>query len=485
MSTSPNYYSRLGLTKDATSEDIRLAYRRVARVIHPDVNKDLAAGEVFIQIKEAYEILSDPVKRAAYDASPDSDDDAVPLSLNIHYSRPALTRIDQPQIVYVLMELIPVIDNLGESSPPLNICLVIDRSTSMQGTRMDVVKKTAIDIVHQLRPHDILSIVAFNDRAELVLPATQSSQQDNIEASIHMLQTAGSTEMYRGLETGFLEIRKSRRRNSINHLILITDGHTYGDQDACIRLADQAASLGIGITALGIGSEWNDAFLDDLTSRTGHNSVYVAEPMDIEWLLKGKLQTLGQVSIDQVAFNAQVGQKVSLNYAFRLEPEAASLNTSETIQIGSIPQDAKLRLILEFIIDPLPTRKAKIILAHGYFNLGIPSRSAPTSVFQFNLQRPVRNTPDLEPPPDSIIKAMEQLTLYRMQEKVQFEVAAGDITNATRHLQLLATNLLSRGERDLAYAVINEIDHLQEHHSFSEAGDKRIKYGTRSLILPE
>jgi len=485
MSTSSNYYARLGLTKDATSEEIRLAYRQVARRLHPDVNKDLAAGEVFIQIKEAYEVLSDPVKRADYDASPLSDDDSTPLTLNILYSRSVLTRINQPQLVYVLLEMIPVQDRLSDSSPPLNICLVIDRSTSMQGERMDVVKETAIELVHQLRPDDILSIVAFSDRAELLLPATQSSKQDNIEASIHMLQTAGSTEIYRGLETGFLEVRKSRKKTSINHVILITDGRTYGDEAACLKLADQAASQGIGITGLGIGSEWNDAFLDDLTSRTGGNSMYVAEPIDIEWLLKRKFRTLGQVSIDHIVFDAQMGQNVSLNYAFRLEPEASILNTTPPIQLGSIPQDSKLRILLEFIVDPLPSGTGNVVLADGYFTLGIPSRSAPTSMLQFNLRRPVKKSPDFELPPDAIIKAMEHLTLYRMQEKAQHEVVAGDFTNATRHLQFLATHLLSRGKRDLASAVINEIDHLHHYHSFSAAGEKRIKYGTRALILPE
>ena len=485
MSTSPNFYTRLGLTKGATLEDIRLAYRQAARYLHPDVNQDHDATEVFMQMKEAYEVLSDPVKRAAYDGSPSSDEDSIPLILNSFYSQPVLTRIDQPQLVYVLLEMIPIEDQISDSSSPLNLCLVIDRSTSMQGERMDMVKKTAIELVHQLRPDDILSIVVFNDRAELLLPASQPFKPGDIESSIRMIQTGGGTEIFQGLETGFLEVHRKRKKNLINHLILITDGHTYGDESACLQLGNRAASQGIGITGLGIGNEWNDAFLDDLASRTGSSSMYVAEPVDIGRLLKRKLRKLGQICIDHIILDAQMGEKVSLTYAFRLEPESSSLNTTPPLHLGGIPHDAKLKLILEFFLDPLPTKNSNLVLADGFFTFQIPSKSNSNNTLQFNLRSPIEKSANFELPPDDLIQSLEQLTLYRMQENVQQEVTAGDFTNATRHLQFLATHLLSRGKRDLAYAIINEIDHLNQHHSFSEAGKKRLKYGTRALILPE
>jgi Ca-activated chloride channel family protein len=71
-----------------------------------------------------------------------------------------------------------------------------------------------------------------------------------------------------------------------------------------------------------------------------------------------------------------------------------------------------------------------------------------------------------------------------MQEKAQEELENGDTVKASRHLQYLATHLLSRGEKELANAVLKEADHIQKSSKFSEEGDKRIKYGTRSLMLP-
>lgn len=62
-----DYYAALGVKKSASTEDIRKAFRKLARKYHPDVNPDKAAEERFKQISEANDVLSDPKKRKIYD----------------------------------------------------------------------------------------------------------------------------------------------------------------------------------------------------------------------------------------------------------------------------------------------------------------------------------------------------------------------------------------------------------------------------------
>src|ERR1044072_5004890 len=62
-----DYYETLGVPRDASNEDIRKAYRKLARENHPDVNKDPGADDRFKEISEAYEVLRDPDKRTRYD----------------------------------------------------------------------------------------------------------------------------------------------------------------------------------------------------------------------------------------------------------------------------------------------------------------------------------------------------------------------------------------------------------------------------------
>ncbi|MFF1654037.1 DnaJ domain-containing protein, partial [Streptomyces sp. NPDC058255] len=62
-----DYYDVLGVARDASSEEIQQAFRKLARKHHPDVNKDPAAEERFKEINDAYSVLSDPRTRQRYD----------------------------------------------------------------------------------------------------------------------------------------------------------------------------------------------------------------------------------------------------------------------------------------------------------------------------------------------------------------------------------------------------------------------------------
>ena len=62
-----DYYEIIGVARDATQDDIKRAYRKLARKYHPDVSKEADAEARFKEVGEAYEVLKDPEKRAAYD----------------------------------------------------------------------------------------------------------------------------------------------------------------------------------------------------------------------------------------------------------------------------------------------------------------------------------------------------------------------------------------------------------------------------------
>src|SRR5687768_2924643 len=67
MAVKRDYYEVLGVERSASEDDVRRAYRRLARQFHPDVNKDAEAGARFKEVSEAYEVLSDAEKRRTYD----------------------------------------------------------------------------------------------------------------------------------------------------------------------------------------------------------------------------------------------------------------------------------------------------------------------------------------------------------------------------------------------------------------------------------
>src|ERR687898_3361866 len=67
MARGPDHYKTLGVDKKASQDDIKKAYRKLARQYHPDTNNDTGAEERFKEVSEAYDVLSDPEKRKKYD----------------------------------------------------------------------------------------------------------------------------------------------------------------------------------------------------------------------------------------------------------------------------------------------------------------------------------------------------------------------------------------------------------------------------------
>ena len=66
-SNKRDYYEVLGVSRSASEDELKKAFRRLAKQYHPDANKEHGAEAHFIEVNEAYEVLSDPVKRKRYD----------------------------------------------------------------------------------------------------------------------------------------------------------------------------------------------------------------------------------------------------------------------------------------------------------------------------------------------------------------------------------------------------------------------------------
>lgn len=481
-----DHYSTLGVFRDATQEEIKRAYFEAAQRLHPDKNTVAGETELFLDIQQAYEVLSNPKRRSQYDAT--LPPEAVEVNRFIRHeilcSRPNLVRLGEEQLIYVLLEIGPREEQSSElPTPPLNICLVLDRSTSMQGEKMDILKATAIQLMRSLRPQDVLSVVAFSDRAEVIVPASISLDKKRQEASIQMMQTSGGTEIYHGLEAGMREIRRTIDPSRVNHLILLTDGNTYGDEQACLQLAEEAASYNIGLTGMGIGNEWNDIFLDALASKTGGSSAYISQPKDIERFLVEKFKALVSTYADEVLLEFQEQEHIRINYAFRLQPEGGHIEVSAPLRLGPILRDTPLHVMLELIIGPQALAEDDVLLMSGYLKASINSQSMPVPPIRIRLTRSVDQTASTDGPPTRILKALSRLTLYRMQERAQTAVNDGRYETASRHLQNLATHLLSQGENSLAKTALLEAENLERMHSWTTSGSKDIKYSTRALLL--
>jgi Ca-activated chloride channel family protein len=485
MLEDSTFYAILDVAKDASDEEIKAAYRNAAIKIHPDTNPEIGSSELFLRVQEAYDTLSNPEKRSGYDLTlPPEEISTQGFAIKRVFSKTVISPSENPQLLYTLLEVTPKPINLHPKNLPLNLALVLDRSTSMHGGRMDMVKDNAIRFLRQMNQNDIISIVTFSDKAEVLIPATRLSDLSLIESRISRIQTGGATEIYQGLSAGVAQIRKNCNPGYVNHLILMTDGRTYGDEAECLELALQAAEEGIGISGLGIGHEWNDQFLDKLASSSGGVSMFINGSKDLRQFLDMKFKNFEQVYAERVMINLTLAENIKLKYAFRLYPEAGPLPADISLNLGNLQQTKKIIIMLEFEVLFSRDDLKELNYANGLIQMHIPTRQVPYTRIPMRFNCLVDRNAGEQPVPQVIIQALSQLSLYRMQEKAREEVDAGNVEQASKHLQYLATHLLSKGQRDLAQTVLREADHIQKSKQFSEEGDKRIKYGTRALLLP-
>ena len=484
MPDKTDFYRRLNIGTGASEDAIKKAYRLAARKAHPDVNKNDGATQLFLDIQEAYKVLSDPTTKGDYDQGRDTHDSSSGILTAFEYSQEALLRLEEPQVIYTLVDIVSTQDEIQKTDDlPLNIALVLDNSTSMKGARLDILRAATKEIINDLGEEDLVSVISFNDRAKVLLTSQTKPSDVQLETALNDLYAEGGTEIFQGIEAGYEEIRKHPTLNYVNHIILITDGHTYGDEENCIALAKSAADQDIGISGLGIGIEWNDEFIDQLCALTGGQSLFIHDLKQVKEFLEHSIASLKEAFSRRLTLEIIPAPGVRLLSAFRILPEAIPLPIQAQFSLGILKKHNPHRVLFEFLVDPIPGKIDQAVIASGEY---VIKKKIRDQVIPFTLERILQSDPDsLEPPAPEIFKAISHLTFYRMQEKAQQDIASGNPGTAYQRLLNLSSHLMAKGEDALAKVAMNEADYIKSHNNFSPTGKKHLKYGTIRLLLPD
>jgi Ca-activated chloride channel homolog len=404
------------------------------------------------------------------------------LDITVQSSVSQLGALDTPQILYLLAELRPPKKQVSaQVNQPLNLALVIDRSTSMKGERLARVKSAANLVIEKLASGDIISVITYSDRAEVVVPASPLSNRLALQGKIMGVQASGGTEIYQGLAAGMKEINKSAGDQHISHLILLTDGHTYGDSEQCLELARKAASRGIGFSAFGIGHEWNDQFLDELVSPSGGQSGFIAEPEQILHFLRQRIKGLGAVYAQNVRLLAKLPESVEIKDAFKLTPFAQPLTfANRELQLGAVEGRAPLSILLELTVHPIPA--GRTLAMPFQFKAQIAGLEKEEVSVSSTQQFAVVSKPRERKMPEALVKAVQVYNMYRMNEKIFHDVAGGNIDAATKRMESLTQRFREAGFTQLAHHASSETQRLMQTGAISLEGHKQLKYGTRTMM---
>ncbi len=199
--------------------------------------------------------------------------------------------------------------------PPLNLALVIDRSGSMEGLRLEYAKAAAKYALSQLTPNDKVSLTIFDDSVQTIVASQYVRPNANFNQLIDQIETAGSTNLHGGWLEGANQAASSLEIGRLNRVLLLSDGQANQGETRPEEIFKQVAGLakkGISTSTMGVGEDFNEDLLEGIANNGDGNYHFIHNPKQLPEIfaveLKGLLTTLGRMV--SLGFEPNLGLKV-------------------------------------------------------------------------------------------------------------------------------------------------------------------------------
>ena len=197
--------------------------------------------------------------------------------------------------------------------PPVNVAIVIDTSGSMGGKKIAQAREAAIAAVNRLSNDDIVSVVLYNSSARVLVPATKATDRDEIVSKIRSVKAGGGTALFAGVSKAAAEVRKFLESDSVNRVILLSDGRANVGPQSPGELERLGASLvkeGISVSTLGLGLGYNEDLMSRLASAGSGNHIFVEEADSLIAVFNTEFNDLMSVVAGDFEIHAKVAEGV-------------------------------------------------------------------------------------------------------------------------------------------------------------------------------
>ncbi|MDF1664962.1 MAG: VWA domain-containing protein [Planctomycetota bacterium] len=179
---------------------------------------------------------------------------------------------------------------------PLNVSLVIDRSGSMSGQKMEYTKKAAQHLIERLQIDDRISLVCYDSEVDVLSPPVSGSQKDVLKEALKKATPRGMTNLSAGWLTGLTQVLKSQSEENLQRVLLLTDGlanEGVTATSALVEIGRNYLRKGIRTTTLGFGNDFNEDLLTKVADESGGNFYFIESP---EHAPKVFLEELGELA---------------------------------------------------------------------------------------------------------------------------------------------------------------------------------------------
>lgn len=194
------------------------------------------------------------------------------------------------------------LQNRGDRAA-VNVAIVLDQSGSMNGQKIQKAKEAAKMAVNLLRKDDIVSIIAYSDHVQVVVPSTKVQDKDAVIRAIDRLRAVGSTALFAGVSKGAKELQKFIEKERVNRIILLSDGLANVGPSSPAELGDLGSALakmGISVSTIGLGLGYNEDLMVQLAMRSDGNHAFVENARDLARIFENEFNDVLSVVAQDV-----------------------------------------------------------------------------------------------------------------------------------------------------------------------------------------
>lgn len=407
--------------------------------------------------------------------------------------RPVYQAMPNPQQAYILLEAMPG-SAATSGAQAVNFSLVLDRSGSMAGDKMRQMKAAAKLVVDRLRPQDWLSVVIFDDTADLIVPAGPVQDPQAIKASIDAIQERGGTHMSTGMSAGLKELQRGQAPDRVSNMLLLTDGQTWEDQQQCEALADQCRAVGIPIQVLGLGvgaeSNWDPRLLEDLAQRSGGEWLIVDAPDKVSAVFASTLQSMQGTAVSNASITMRMVEGVTPRSVWRVNPlisrlghQAVGLHDVQVF-LGDLQYGIGQAVLADLLLPPRKSGNYRLVQADITYDVpasGLTRQKVSVDVIVPFTDDPAQATATNQ----RLMNIIERVVAHRLQTQALDEAALGNVQKATQRLRAAATRLLELGELEMADQANQQAQQLEQAGQIDPAVAQKMRYATKRLSEAE
>lgn len=196
---------------------------------------------------------------------------------------------------------------------PVNLAIVLDKSGSMSGQKIEQARRAAIDALSLLNSNDIVSVVTYDTTVSVLVPATKMSDRESIEKAIRTIQADGSTALFDGVSKGAAEVRKFLDKERVNRIVLLSDGLANSGPSTPAELGALGASLmreNISVSTLGLGLGYNEDLMVQLAKKSGGNHHFIEKATELADIFRGEFEDVLSVVAQEVEMTIRVPEGI-------------------------------------------------------------------------------------------------------------------------------------------------------------------------------